>query len=627
MELCLERPVGSASNSEDPDCRAWAIGGMNAQRLLAHFDRVVDAPDAVPRLRRFVLDLAVRGKLVEQDPADEPALELLTRISSGKATLKRETGDRRIKQAIDPQKDDYPVPLPVTWQVQCFGNLFLFIDYRGKTPPKTNDGIPLITAKNVRSGVLNREPREFIDEATYSTWMTRGLPQIGDLFFTSEAPLGNVCQNDIEEPFALAQRVICLRPFGKINTRYLMFAIMSNVSQTLIREHSTGLTAKGIKSAKLKLLPIPVPPLEEQYRIATRVDELMALCNQLDQARAAREATRNRLSRASYARLSVSHAENTTFRSYARFAVDGLSALTARADQVKRLRQTILDLAVRGKLVEQDPTDEPASELLKRIAVARTKAPAAKKGRSCSLAADLVDIDLSDLPTSWKWVSIGTAFLYDAGIKRDPRALDPSCWLLELGDIEKDTGRLISKVRSAERASKSTKSEFQPGDILYGKLRPYLNKVLVADEQGYSTTEIVAIRPYVSFCSEYCALALRRPDFVKYVTKLGQGTKMPRLRTKDAIVAPFPLPPLAEQHRIVAKVGELMVLCDRLEAGLGTVDSGNHCLVESLLREALQPTTGEMEEAKQARCFNGVRPRLVPNPTTKRDSNFRHSQM
>jgi type I restriction enzyme S subunit len=83
-----------------------------------------------------------------------------------------------------------------------------------------------------------------------------------------------------------------------------------------------------------------------------------------------------------------------------------------------------------------------------------------------------------------------------------------------------------------------------PAISFTGKLRPYLTKVLVADEPGYSTTEIVAIRPFVPLCSEYCALALRRPDFVDYVTRLGQGTKMPRLRTEDAIVSPFPLPPL-----------------------------------------------------------------------------------
>ena len=170
-----------------------------------------------------------------------------------------------------------------------------------------------------------------------------------------------------------------------------------------------------------------------------------------------------------------------------------------------------------------------------------------------------------DLPRSWKWVALSTVFLYDAGIKQEPKALSPNMWLLELEDIEKDTGRLLTRVQASERKSKSTKSEFRVGDILYGKLRPYLNKTLVADEPGYSTTEIVALRSYLPLCSEYCALALRRSDFVNYVTNLGQGTKMPRLRTKDALVAPFPLPPLAEQYRIVTKVNELMTLCDQLE--------------------------------------------------------------
>ncbi len=119
---------------------------------------------------------------------------------------------------------------------------------------------------------------------------------------------------------------------------------------------------------------------------------------------------------------------------------------------------------------------------------------------------------------------------------------------------------------SATGSPFSTKSEFEVGDILYGKLRPYLNKVVVADEPGYSTTEIVAIRPFLKLCPHYCALAFRRPDFVAYVERLGQGTKMPRLRTPDAIVAAFPLPPLCEQQRIVAKLDELMALCDRLEA-------------------------------------------------------------
>ena len=234
-------------------------------------------------------------------------------------------------------------------------------------------------------------------------------------------------------------------------------------------------------------------------------------------------------------------------------------------DAITHLRRFILDLAVRGKLVPQDPNDEPASKLLKRIATEKVrlmKTVRRKKNKSESnrrLAAPF------RLPLSWIWAVIGDIFWYDAGIKRKAESLNQDLWLLELEDIEKNTGRLLIRVKVSNRESSSTKSEFCIGDILYGKLRPYLNKVIVADEPGYSTTEIVALRPYLPICSQYCSLALRRPDFVTYVERLGQGTKMPRLRTEDAIIAPFPLPPLAEQHRIVAKVNELMALCDQLD--------------------------------------------------------------
>ena len=235
-------------------------------------------------------------------------------------------------------------------------------------------------------------------------------------------------------------------------------------------------------------------------------------------------------------------------------------------DAIPSLRHFILDLAVRGKLVEQDPNDEPASELLKQIVA--EKARLVKAGKSKKSKSKQVDRfnTLFELPKSWKWTTLSYLFLYDAGVKRQPKHLNQKLWLLELEDIEKDSGRLLVRITASERESKSTKSEFRVGDILYGKLRPYLNKVLVADRPGYSTTEIVALRPFLRLSPQYCALALRRPDFVHYVTRLGRGTKMPRLRTEDAAIAPFPLPPLAEQHRIVAKVDELMALCDRLEA-------------------------------------------------------------
>jgi type I restriction enzyme S subunit len=259
-------------------------------------------------------------------------------------------------------------------------------------------------------------------------------------------------------------------------------------------------------------------------------------------------------------------------------------------DAIARLRRFVLDLAVRGKLVPQDPNDEAASELLKRIAKEKARLVKAGEIRKPPTFEPITDAEaLYALPRTWGWVRVGDIFDYDAGTKRDPKELDQSRWLLELEDIEKDTSRIVERLRVSDRDSQSTKSEFEPGDILYGKLRPYLNKVVVADEPGYSTTEIVAIRPFLRLCPEYCVLAFRRPDFVTYVERLGRGTKMPRLRTPDAIVAPFPLPPLAEQNRIVAKVDELMALCDRLEAARQTREATRDKLTAASLARLNAP--------------------------------------
>ncbi len=254
-------------------------------------------------------------------------------------------------------------------------------------------------------------------------------------------------------------------------------------------------------------------------------------------------------------------------------------------DAIPRLRRFILDLAVRGKLVEQDPNDEPACELLKRIRA--EKARLVKEGELKKLesvpALEEGEIPFL-LPKSWTWIRVGDGFVYDAGTKREPKELNPDRWLLELEDIEKDRSVVMTRLKVCQRESRSTKSEFKIGDILYGKLRPYLNKVVVADEPGYSTTEIVAIRPFLPLCSVYCSLAFRRPDFGEYVNRVGRGTKMPRLRTPDAVVALFPLPPIAEQHRIVAKVDEMMALCDRLEAAQAEWESRRDKLAAASLR-------------------------------------------
>jgi type I restriction enzyme S subunit len=161
-------------------------------------------------------------------------------------------------------------------------DLALFIDYRGKTPAKTSSGIRLITAKNVRQGIINMEPAEFISNATYNAWMTRGLPRDGDVLFTTEAPMGNAAVIRLNENFGLAQRVINFRLYGSLDPDFMALQLLSAPFQSILDKTATGLTAKGIKAAKLKRLPYAIPPLSEQRRIVEKVVELMALCDRLE---------------------------------------------------------------------------------------------------------------------------------------------------------------------------------------------------------------------------------------------------------------------------------------------------------------------------------------------------------
>lgn len=249
---------------------------------------------------------------------------------------------------------------------------------------------------------------------------------------------------------------------------------------------------------------------------------------------------------------------------------------------IKKLRELILELAVRGKLVPQDPNDEPASELLKKIENEKKKLlTEGKIKKEKALPKISSEEILSELPFNWCWTQLGLITNYGTTTKVD--SIESDCWVLDLEDIEKDTSKLIQKVRFSERASLSDKNSFSRGDVLYGKLRPYLNKVIVADEDGVCTTEILPIRPYIELNSEYLKIVLKSPSFLNYVNDRSYGMKMPRLGTDDGRKATVPLAPLAEQHRIVSKVNELMAFCDELEQVQTDNIAAHEQLVETLL--------------------------------------------
>lgn len=266
-----------------------------------------------------------------------------------------------------------------------------------------------------------------------------------------------------------------------------------------------------------------------------------------------------------------------------------LPLLASAPNGIQKLRGLILELAVRGKLVAQDPDDEPASELLKRIAKERARLEAAgqcKKSKALPPVSE--DEKPFALPRTWAWTRLGE--ITNFGQTDKDGEISDTTWVLDLEDIQKDTSVLLQKVRFSERHAKSDKNRFLEGDVLYGKLRPYLNKVIVADEEGVCTTEILPVRGYLGIFPRYLMYAVKRPDFLAYVNAKSYGMKMPRLGTDDGRLALFPLAPEKEQHRIVAKVDELMVLCDLLEAEQADAASAHDRLVETLLGALIQST-------------------------------------
>ncbi|MFI3048478.1 restriction endonuclease subunit S [Pseudomonas coronafaciens] len=252
----------------------------NWQRLAEQFNILFTTEPSIDALKQTLLQLAVMGKLVPQDPNDEPASELLKQIAEEKTRLVSDGGLRTTAREDIPETEHY-FTLHSGWAPCRLGNLARFIDYRGRTPTKTSSGVPLITAKNVRPGFISREPREFIADSEYLPWMTRGFPRVGDMLFTTEAPMGNVATIDITERFALAQRVICFQLHELGIGPFLKLAMMSSGFQAQLLAGATGMTATGIKSSRLKEIPVPIPPLAEQHRIVAKVDHLMALCDQL----------------------------------------------------------------------------------------------------------------------------------------------------------------------------------------------------------------------------------------------------------------------------------------------------------------------------------------------------------
>ena len=313
---------------------------MNADRLLAHYERIADAPDAIARLRRFILDLAARGKLVEQEPNDEPAVELLKRIAAEKVRLVKAKEIRNPRPLPSISGSEIPFDIPSSWTWVQIDNLspksLTDGDWIETKDQSEDGGVRLIQLADVGDRRFLDKSARFLTEETEKRLNCTRL-EIGDVLIARlPNPIGRACIfPNIGQPAITAVDVAILRLDNNLNRKFATLVLNAPATRGQIEAYGKGSTRFRVSTGHLKTVLVPLPPLAEQHRIVAKVDELMALCDRLEARRAEREATRDRMAAASLVRLNDPDPDPVVFRKHAAFAIENLTPLTTRRDQIK----------------------------------------------------------------------------------------------------------------------------------------------------------------------------------------------------------------------------------------------------------------------------------------------------
>ena len=546
---------------------------MNAPRSLAHFDHIADTPDAAPRLRRFILDLAVRGKLTPQDPNDEPATDLIRRMAEGKSRLVKAGGIRRPRTlgSVDGLLLRHDIPSSWSWvRLDAIGAII-----GGGTPPAgdaDNFAAPGLGIAWLTPADLGRQKTTFISrgardlsEKGYRTSSATIVPE-GTVLFTSRAPVGYVAI--AANPVATNQGFKSIVPYVSECSRFIA-VVMRNCAPEIDAE-APGTTFREVSGKRLASVAIPLPPMAEQQRIVAEVDEMMALCDRLEASISDQEAARDRFSAATLARLS--DPDPGLFQLDATFAIKNLTELTTRSDQVNSIRETIRNLAVHGKLVPQDPCDEPVHMVLSNRGI-------------------VADTNPFPIPESWAWVCSGSVADCRLGKMLDGTKNEgvPRKYLRNL-NVRWFDFDLSDLLEMRFEDSELTKFALRRGDVLICEGgEPGRSAVWDGRQTDiYFQKAIHRVRLHDFVDPAFFVMAIRASADDGRLQEYFTGTGIQHLTGRGLGAYSFPLPPLAEQRRIVAKVDEMMDLCRRLEASLLTAQESRRRLLDALLREALK---------------------------------------
>ena len=550
---------------------------MTLETLVEKFDLFADAPDAVAKMRELVLQLAVTGKLVTQNQRDEPASVLL---KSAEAERTKLVAAKRIKSRltapIDP--DEQPFELPESWVWARLSDVGYELGQ--KVPDKRFTYIDVGGIDSDKGRISDRveklEPGDAPSRA-------RKLVARGTVIYSTVRPyllnIAIVEQDFDPEPIASTAFGI-LHPFEGVNNRYLFYWLRSAPFTAYVQAGMKGMAYPAINDEKFYSGPIALPPLAEQKRIVAKVDELMALCDRLEAQQQERETRHAALARASLARFADAPTPaNLQFLFH--------SSYTIAPDD---LRKSILTLAVQGKLVPQDPNDESSEELIRRIAAIRH---AEKAKQYDPVTADEAPYEV---PFSWSWVRLGSiSLMSDSGWSPQclPEARTGTDWgVLKVSAVswgvfkpEENkalppgmTSRPACEVKAGDfLLSRANTEELVARSVVVTEAPP---RLMMSDKMVRFTFPEEIERTFIQIANT--------SEFARaYYARNASGTSSSMKNVSREVMnnLPIPLPPLAEQRRIVAKVDQLMALVDQLETQLAASRATAANLLAALVAE------------------------------------------
>lgn len=470
-------------------------------------------------LREKILDLAMRGKLVTQDPNNEPASILLEKIKAEKAELVKEGKIKKSKALPEITDEEKPFDIPDSWEWVRLGDVLDVRDGTHDTPQYTSEGVPLVTAKNLHNGKINFANIKYISEDDAAKINERSHVNQDDVLFAMIGTIGNPVLVKTKKKFAI-KNVALLKRVTSIDMDYVCKYILE--AKHLLMKNASGGNQKFLSLTKINKLPFPLPPLEEQSRIAAKIAQLFALLRKVES------------STQQYAKLQT------------------------------LLKSKVLDLAMRGKLVEQDPHDEPASVLLEKIKAEKEQLIKEKKIKKSKPLPPITDAEKPfDLPDSWEWVRLGEVIDVKGG-KRIPKGkklkdtfeYKPYIRVADMKNETIDSGQLKYATKAIyEQIKKYTISS----EDIYFSIAGTIGKVgkIPLSLDGALLTENAAklILLDNNLLSKIFLIYALKSNIVKnqhnkILSKVAQP-KLALIKLKNTII---PLPPLSEQKRIVRRI-------------------------------------------------------------------------